>query len=58
MFFFKKNEFMGRCYIKPSINIDNSKPPKLKWHKLYFSNKPAGDVLSSFELVLVIKKNI
>ena len=39
---------MGRSYVKPVINTN-----KLKWHKIYYLNKPAGEILASFELVVV-----
>ena len=44
---------MGRSYVKPVINTNNFPPPKLKWHKIYYLNKPAGEILASFELVVV-----
>ena len=44
---------MGRSYVKPKININKSPPPKLKWHKIYYLNKPAGEILASFELISV-----
>ena len=47
---------MGRSYVKPKINTDSSRPPNLKWHKIYYLNKPAGEILASFELKLVKEK--
>jgi|LakMenEpi03Aug12_release.lakeMendotaPanAssembly.Ray.scaffolds.fasta_scaffold4215528_2 hypothetical protein len=47
---------MGRSYVKPIINIEKSELPQLKWHKIYYLNKPAGEILASFELRLVRNK--
>ena len=50
------NEFMGKCYVKPVINIHRGTPPKLKWYRLFhrFYETP-GDILASFELILKTK---
>jgi hypothetical protein len=48
--FLKKREFMGCIYVKPTIDA-NEGPPKLKWYKIYYSYKHAGDILASFELI-------
>ena len=48
---------MGNCYVVPIVNtysdnIDDHKPPKLKWYQLFYGNDtPAGDLLASFELI-------
>jgi hypothetical protein len=50
------NEFMGKCYVKPVVNMNRVSPPKLKWYRLFHKvyDNP-GDILASFELV---KKSI
>ena len=50
-----ENELIGKCYVKPLIKqiADPNEPPPLKWRKIFQRNEPAGDILASFELVLV-----
>lgn len=45
---------MGKCYIKPIVQKEYERPPKLEWSKIIHSNEHAGDILASFELLLVI----
>lgn len=45
---------MGKSIVQPTVLHSFSTPPKLKWHKIQLGNEPAGDVLASFELILVI----
>jgi hypothetical protein len=44
---------MGRFYVRPVINLFTSNPPKLTWHKLFHSYEPSGDILASFELIVL-----
>lgn len=45
---------MGKCPVKPVVQTTRHAPPKLKWNKIFLGNEPAGDILASFELILVI----
>ena len=44
---------MGHSYAYPTINLNSTKPPEMKWYKVYHKNEQAGDILASFELVKV-----
>lgn len=48
---------MGRFFVKPVINKTITNPPKLRWHKLYHTYEPSGDILASFELILINDDN-
>lgn len=50
----QRKEFMGRCYIKPSVVEAHQSTPKLRWHRVYYGDKNAGEILASFELRTVI----
>lgn len=56
--FKKKDELMGKCFIKPLVQKDHNNPPKLKWYKIFYGNEQAGDILASFELLLVCFFNL
>jgi hypothetical protein len=49
---------MGRCYIKPTINIFKPGLPKLQNYKVHYPNKIGGELYASFELVLVSNTKI
>jgi hypothetical protein len=55
IFFEKKKEFMGRTFVKPFVNKDKKHvpPPKLKWYKIFCNSEHSGDILASFELILL-----
>jgi Ca2+-dependent lipid-binding protein len=44
------NEFMGKCYVKPLVNMNRVSPPKLKWYQLFHKV-----ILSKMTLVIIIK---
>lgn len=46
---------MGRTYVKPFVNEDKKLilPPKLKWYKIFCNYEHSGDILASFELILL-----
>lgn len=47
---------MGKSTIKPVVLQDFISPPKLKWHKVHLGNELVGDILASFELIMVTFK--
>ena len=46
---------MGSLKVRPFIKRLNEDPPILKWYNLYYDYKPAGELLASFELVIIVK---
>ena len=58
-YYFKQKDFMGRFYVKPVMNVSIpvGKTPKLSWYELYYNNEPAGDILASFEMILLNVRN-
>eukprot|EP00117_Sycon_ciliatum_P005571 scpid7068/ scgid9464/ Myoferlin; Fer-1-like protein 3 len=48
-----KDEFLGRCIIKPYIRLQpNHPPPRLTWHPIKYFGKDAGELLAAFHLML------
>lgn len=43
---------MGKCDIRPQTE---NFPNPLKWQKLFYQKKPVGDILASFDLILINK---
>ncbi|XP_065176222.1 myoferlin-like isoform X2 [Sycon ciliatum] len=48
-----KDEFLGRCVVKPYIRLEpRHPPPKLDWYPIKFFDKDAGEVLAAFHLLV------
>ncbi|CAF0876645.1 unnamed protein product [Brachionus calyciflorus] len=52
-----EHELMGKCPIKPVVQTKRNNPPMLKWYKVFHGSEHAGDILASFELILLSSEN-
>lgn len=49
-----KDEFLGRCIVKPYIRCESPHPPpKLDWYPITYFGKDAGEILAAFHLMVV-----
>ena len=49
---------MGKCYVKPLVHTELNNPPKLKWFKIFNGKDQAGDILASFELIMIKDRSL
>ena len=50
-----KDEFMGRCVVRPTVKLRGQGPPapKLLWHPVTKGKLEGGEILAAFEMFLV-----